>query len=787
MVLLSFKEDIARSGNMAQRGLDMSQVLKEELSSENQELNYYKALHDIANQIHSAKNTDDILINLQDDILSLFDADRITIYVVEGKKKEIYSRFKSADVQREIRVSINNQSIAGYTANTVQTVNIANAYDRDELSKINKDLFFDRSWDESSGYLTKQILSLPILYKKYVIGVLQLINKKNGDSFTQEDQDSAEEMAKVLGIAIYNQMKLSQTEKKRTKFDYLIKNNIITEKELEKAIKMAREKNEPIESIFINSLKVRKEEVGRSLGEYYECEYVPYDSNAPIPGELLSKLKRVYLKRNLWVPLGWEEGKVKILIDNPERLDKIDSAKALIPAEGYEFAVGLKEDILQYLEYFYGTPQDVNEGSIDEILGKLDSDSDEDLDDAGEMLTEDDSAIVQLVNKIITDAYQKNSSDIHIEPYPGKLGAEIRFRIDGTCHVYQTIPYHYKRAIVSRIKIMSDLDIAERRKPQDGKIKFKRFSPLDIELRVASVPTVGGEEDVVMRVLTSGEPLPLDAMGLNERDLSLLIKMITKPYGIVLCVGPTGSGKTTTLHAALGHINKPDKKIWTAEDPVEITQRGLRQVQVLPKIGFDFAAAMRSFLRADPDVIMVGEMRDKETTETGIEASLTGHLVFSTLHTNSAPETISRLLEMGMDPFNFADAILGILAQRLIRTLCKSCKEAYHPTRAEYDALVRAYEGDFDALGFPFSDDLTLYRPNGCNKCNNSGYKGRTAIAELLDGTDAMKSLIQGKARMEQLREQAVKDGMTTLMQDGIRKVFLGLTDLQEVRRVCIK
>jgi type II secretory ATPase GspE/PulE/Tfp pilus assembly ATPase PilB-like protein len=787
MVSLSDKEDITRNGKMAQRGLNMSQVLNEDLPIENQELNYYKALHDIANQIHSAKNTDDILINLQDDILSLFDADRITIYVVEGKKKEVYSRFKSADVQREIRVSINNQSIAGYTANTVQTVNIANAYDRDELAKINKDLFFDRSWDEASGYLTKQILSLPVLYKKYVIGVLQLINKKNGDRFTQEDQDSAEEMAKVLGIAIYNQMKLSQTEKKRTKFDYLIKNNIITEKELEKAIKMAREKNEPIESLFINSLKVRKEEVGRSLGEYYECEYIPYDSNAPIPGELLAKLKRVYLKRNLWVPLGWEEGKVKILIDNPERLDKIDSAKALIPADGYEFAVGLKEDILQYLEYFYGTPKEVNEGSIDEILGKLDSDSDEDMDDFGEMLTEDDSAIVQLVNKIITDAYQKNSSDIHIEPYPGKLGAEIRFRIDGTCHVYQTIPYHYKRAIVSRIKIMSELDIAERRKPQDGKIKFKRFSPLDIELRVASVPTVGGEEDVVMRILASGEPLPLDAMGLNERDLNLLIKMITKPYGIVLCVGPTGSGKTTTLHAALGHINKPDRKIWTAEDPVEITQRGLRQVQVLPKIGFDFAAAMRSFLRADPDVIMVGEMRDKETTETGIEASLTGHLVFSTLHTNSAPETITRLLEMGMDPFNFADAILGILAQRLIRTLCKSCKEAYHPTRAEYDALVRAYEGDFDALGFPYSDDLTLYRPNGCNKCNNSGYKGRTAIAELLDGTDAMKSLIQAKARMDQLREQAVRDGLTTLMQDGIRKVFLGLTDLQEVRRVCIK
>jgi type II secretory ATPase GspE/PulE/Tfp pilus assembly ATPase PilB-like protein len=334
---------------------------------------------------------------------------------------------------------------------------------------------------------------------------------------------------------------------------------------------------------------------------------------------------------------------------------------------------------------------------------------------------------------------------------------------------------------------MSDLDISERRKPQDGKIKFKKYSALDVELRVATIPTVGGEEDVVMRILAAGEPIPLDAMGWSDRDNSLMINMITKPYGIVLVVGPTGSGKTTTLHAVLNYINKPETKIWTAEDPVEITQRGLRQVQVLPKIGFDFAAAMRSFLRADPDVIMVGEMRDHETVATGIEASLTGHLVFSTLHTNSAPETITRLLDMGMDPFNFADALLGVLAQRLVRTLCKDCKEAYHPDKDEYEELVRSYAGEFDALGFPYGDDLTLYRANGCDKCNNTGYRGRTGIIELLDGTDPMKSLIQGKAKMEDIRKQAVTDGMTTLMQDGIRKVFLGMTDLQQVRRVCIK
>jgi len=402
-------------------------------------------------------------------------------------------------------------------------------------------------------------------------------------------------------------------------------------------------------------------------------------------------------------------------------------------------------------------------------------------------VNEEDSAIVQLVNKMIVDAYNRGASDIHIEPRQGKAHALIRIRIDGACQLYQTLPYTYKRAIVSRLKIMSDLDIAERRLPQDGKIKFKKYAPLDIELRVATIPTTGQNEDVVMRLLAAGKPMPLDAMGMSERNYREFIEMISKPYGIVLCVGPTGSGKTTTLHAALGYINKPETKIWTAEDPVEITQDGLRQVQVLPKIGFDFATAMRAFLRADPDVIMVGEMRDHETVSTGIEASLTGHLVFSTLHTNSAPETITRLLDMGMDPFNFADALLGVLAQRLVRTLCEDCKEKYHPDRKEYDALVRAYDGDFDALGYGYSDGLYLYRPKGCDRCGNTGYRGRTGLHELIVGTDEIKSMIQGRAKMEELRDQAIKDGMTTLLQDGIRKVFLGQTDIAQVRRVCIK
>jgi type II secretory ATPase GspE/PulE/Tfp pilus assembly ATPase PilB-like protein len=403
-------------------------------------------------------------------------------------------------------------------------------------------------------------------------------------------------------------------------------------------------------------------------------------------------------------------------------------------------------------------------------------------------VTEEDSAVVQLVNKMILDAYERNASDIHVEPYHGKEPTQVRIRVDGALQVYQTFPYNYRAAVVSRIKIMSDLDIAERRKPQDGKIKFKKYGGKDIELRVAVVPTSGGLEDVVLRLLHAGEPIRLEKMEFSKWNLESFVSIITQPYGLIFLTGPTGSGKTTTLHSVLAYINKPDVKIWTAEDPVEITQAGLRQVQVRDDIGFDYATAMRAFLRADPDVIMVGEMRDKESTHIGIEASLTGHLVFSTLHTNSAPESITRLLDMGMDPFNFADAVLGILGQRLVRTLCKECKKQFNPSQEEYDELVREYDPKaFEKLNIPYSKDLVLYKGAGCQACSNTGYRGRMGLHELLMGTDEMKGLIQRKSPMEFIWEQAVEDGMTTLKQDGIRKIFLGYTDLKEVRKVCIR
>ena len=753
-----------------------------------EQLNYQKKLNEITNKIHSAKDTNDILLELHSDLLTFFDADRLTIYVVDTAKREIYSKIKTGEEPIEIRVPINLKSLSGYCAATGKLLNIKDVRDPNELKSINSNLTFDRSWDEKTGYCTKQVLVAPVIYERFLLGVIQLINKKNGKCFNQADQAAVLDISKVMGIAIYKNQKAAQTAKP-TKFQFLISNGIVSEKDISEAITLARKTGKSAEAVLMSDFKISKDVIGNSLSDHYKTRFIPYDDNMVTPGELIKDFKASFFKTHGFVPISEAEGKIAVVMENPNYLPVRDIIKRIIQKKELEYCVSIREDILKMIDHFFvGSGNEViaDSGSIEDILGQLRSEEDDEPDE-NEGVAEDDRAIVQLINKTIIDAYTRKASDIHVEPRPGKKNTVIRFRIDGACQVYQTIPYTFKRAIISRLKIMSDLDISERRKPQDGKIKFKKYAPLDIELRVATIPTAGNNEDVVLRLLAAGKPLPLNKMGMSDQCYQSFVEMISQPYGIVLVVGPTGSGKTTTLHAAMGHINKPETKIWTAEDPVEITQEGLRQVQVIPKIGFNFATAMRAFLRADPDVIMVGEMRDKETVTMGIEASLTGHLVLSTLHTNSAPETITRLLDMGMDPFNFADALLGVLAQRLVRTLCKDCKETYHPEKSEFDALVRAYEGDFDRLGYPYDDDFILYKPKGCSKCGHTGYAGRTAIHELLVGTDEIKTLVQNHSKVKDLKVQAIKDGMTTLMQEGIRKVCLGLTDFSQVRRVCMQ
>jgi type II secretory ATPase GspE/PulE/Tfp pilus assembly ATPase PilB-like protein len=449
--------------------------------------------------------------------------------------------------------------------------------------------------------------------------------------------------------------------------------------------------------------------------------------------------------------------------------------------------VGLRRDIEQFLYLARGPG---TSGSIGAILGELVNEIhlEPAIDPVSGGIDENDSAIVRLTNQVIVEADRLGASDIHIEPYADRKDMAVRLRIDGTCSTFMKIPATYRRAVVSRIKVMANLDIAERRKPQDGKIRYRLAKDREVEVRVATLPTSGQEEDVVLRLLTAKQPMPLDAMEFRPDTLKAIQAIAEKPHGIILCVGPTGSGKTTTLHAILKHINTDERKIWTAEDPIEITQDGLRQVQIHPKIGLTFATAMRAFLRADPDVIMIGEMRDKDTADIAIEASLTGHLVLSTLHTNSAVETVIRLLDLGCDSFNFADAMLGVLAQRLCKRICVQCKEAYHPSRQEFDELVQGYGVlGWPTLGIEYTADWSLYYGRGCEVCNRTGFKGRVPLHELLIGSEEMKSRIQFKARTTVMLSVARLEGMITLVQDGIQKVLQGVTTYRQVRSVATK
>ncbi len=752
------------------------------------EVAYRSKSQKLNKKIFAASNLDEILIDLKDEITTIFDAERLTIYYVDGVKRELVSRLKDGDEISEIRVPLAISSIVGFAAFKQKLLNIRNVYDEHELSQIDGSMKFDRSWDDRTGFKTTQVLVAPIIFKKLLLGAIQLMNRSDGNAFTPADERNLKELAETLGIGLYNQKRMAaKGPVKVNKFDYLLENHLLTQKELKAAAISSRETKEPLENILVKDYKIPKRDIGESLSKYYNARFQEFNKNIAIPGELLAGLKVPFMRNNVWVPIRVEDDEVIIAIDDPYDLERINVIKTLFKGRKTKFCISFKDDILDFIKLF--TADEKEMASMDEILSQL-QDEDDEIDDAESEMSEESSAVVQLVNKIIIDANNRGASDIHIEPYPGKNNTQVRIRVDGSCTLYQTIPYQYRAAVASRIKIMSDLDIAERRVPQDGKIKFKKYGGLDIELRVATVPTAGGAmEDVVMRILAAGEPIPLSKMGFSKHNLEQFVKCVISPYGIIFVCGPTGSGKTTTLHSALSYINKTETKIWTAEDPVEITQKGLRQVQVKPKIGFDFAAAMRAFLRADPDVIMVGEMRDKETTQIGIEASLTGHLVFSTLHTNSAPESVTRLLDMGMDPFNFADAILCILAQRLVRTLCKDCKVAYHPPKEEYDEIVREYGGEeeFAQTEIKYEDSLMIYKPSGCELCNQTGYRGRMGIHELLIGTDEQKKLIQTNARMEELRGQAIKDGMRTLKQDGIEKIFSGSCDLLQVRKACIK
>ena len=629
-----------------------------------------------------------------------------------------------------------------------------------------------------------------------------------GDMLTSAQITTAEQLAK----AIDQQAKMPMVRIGEA----LVGLGFITEAQLADALKLqSADRRLPLGELLVSRGDVTRADLQTALSR--KMGYPIVDVVAfPVENEAALRLPLAAARRLTALPLMMRAGRLVVALEDPSARIAIDEiefsaqCKVLPVLARAGTLTSAIERVYQRLGKNSIEPSsdlgaslslDMDGGdNANKLLASLEQEQSPAGRDDDAPIEQSDNSLVRLINTMILEAKQGGVSDIHIECQPGTQKVQVRFRRDGVLKPYIELPHTYRSALVARIKIMCDLDISERRKPQDGKINFGRWMQgQKLELRVATIPTANGLEDVVMRLLASAKTLPLEGMGMQPDTLQRLKTAIERPYGMVLCVGPTGSGKTTTLHAALGHINTPERKIWTAEDPVEITQPGLRQVQVNPKIDWTFAKALRAFLRADPDVVMVGEIRDAETAGMAVEASLTGHLVMSTLHTNSAPETVTRLLDMGMDPFSFADSLLAVLAQRLVRRLCKHCVTTRPATPEDLQGLVDGYlfsypdanqRPDADALladwtqRFGVNGQLLHHHAPGCGHCDNGGYGGRVGLHELLVVSRELRHLIQTSARAEQLQQAAMMEGMRTLRQDGILKVLAGLTSIEEVRAI---
>lgn len=539
---------------------------------------------------------------------------------------------------------------------------------------------------------------------------------------------------------------------------------------LERALRVQEtNKQERLGAILTRTGFAAERDVIEALSVQMDLPVVPLASYPELP-ILEERVSVRFIKESRVVPLLEDEAQLLLAMVDPAD-EYVLNAFHLVTGRKIVPQLAVPSELDAAYERLYGT----GKTSMDQIVGEAQTRDDdvgnEDLQQLKELASE--APIIRLVSLIISHALQARASDIHIEPFENRL--IVRYRVDGVMHEVESPPRRFSAAVISRIKIMASLDIAERRLPQDGRIKL-RLQGKEIDLRVSTVPTMHGES-VVMRILDkSGTTLDFATLGFDAVALERFMQVLNQPHGIVLVTGPTGSGKTTTLYTALDKLNKPDIKILTVEDPVEYQMEGINQIQVKPQIGLTFANALRSIVRQDPDVIMIGEIRDLETAQIAVQSALTGHMVLSTLHTNDAASTINRLLDMGMDDYLLTSTVNGILAQRLVRTLCSHCRQAY-------PALPEVIE-EMQLKRYTSANLVTLYRPVGCEECGGTGYSGRVSIVELLVMTDTIRGMIMRHVTSGEVRQQAIADGMQTMYENGLSKAVAGVTTIEEVLRV---
>lgn len=727
-------------------------------------------LSEILSQIDEAINLLVAVEKATPGIARLLNAERISVYRRDKQSGEMVTHFNVGDKQQEIRLLSATNSIAGFCALTHRVINIEDVYDARELSKIHPKLAFQGIFDLAYGFRTKSMLVVPVLFNGALLGVLQVINRLQGGPFSETEAAMVDKLAKALAEKVSQELQSTSGP-----YAYLVQAGRLCQSDLDNILTRSVKEQQTVSLLLMREMRLGAAEIGESLARFYQMPYMPYDPAMVIPDFLVSGIKESYLRTCGWLPVGGDGNEVTILIDDPSDSTKLWEILRLLNARVYHFKIGLPEDMLRYLGQEIANIPDDNFASralgcpVAETL-------------VGEFAHDADDAAVQLVNRMLLAAQVDRACNIYIEPSGGLLPTSVRFRVDGSCLLKEEFPNELHSAVIARIKGLAKLDVSTQNQPQDGKLSMSHDgNPL--EFRVATVPTVHGES-MVLRPLTPGIKLmKIDELNLAPHYHGMLQKVLAQPYGLFLVVGPARSGKTTSLHALLNQLNTEDRNIWSVEDPVEIIQNGLQQVQVNPKNGFAFAAALRSVLLCDPDIIMVGAMRDQETANIGIEAALTGHLMFSTLHSISAPDTFTRLMNLGVDMPSFADALLGVMYQRLVRKLCSNCKQPVQ--------LTPEIQGELRSLyGERFDEDCTtylgkagaLFRRGKCTACQSTGFSGHLAIQEILVTSPDLKRLVAKGAPLEQLFDAACHAGMRTLIQDQVVKAFQGHLDLDEIR-----
>ena len=790
-------------------------------------------LQALLESIQDAPDLKSIKRTLSRHIRDIFQVEMASIFLVNTSKEELDSwLLLPGDSLEKIVVPMGTGSIVGFVATKKIEVNLADPYDFQQLRRVGFGLNFSDKYDKQANIRTKQVLAIPIVDDNTLMGVVELINKRDDTQFSNKEQHEVKKLAQVLADAFLNHNLFSQQIP--PKYESLLAQKLLSRKELIQGLAKATELGEDPDTVLMKDFQIPRLKMGKLLAEFYSTSFMDLEKVDSNPKKIFSGVNIGYFEKEELVPLSLDNGKLVVAVKNVEDQTLASAIREKVPrVKQVELVFAFQEDIRSFWKrtrqkYPSGSsgvsiePQ----SSLDTSLFDLVEEKKPQEKVKGQRVTYEERrvrpekrvekrpeprvykgpekpvgkkpekpvdinddinapTVVQMVNKIIDGGYSSQASDIHIEPYGHEENGEVRYRIDGVCSNAFKIPRQYVRQVVDRIKYLASLKLDERIRPQCGTVKFTTSEGKEIELRVATIPTADRNDDIVLRIIPEPKPLPVLDELMPSRVLAPLKEIIDQEQGLILVVGPNASGKTTTLHSFLAHLNTAEKKIWTAEYPVEIKQHRIRQVQVDPLVNYTFADALRAFLRADPDVIMIGDMQDLQTAVMAVNAAQNGHLLLSSLPAKSVKEGITHCLDMGLNPSNLAAALQGVMAQRLVRTLCEDCKESYHPERDEYDRLLENYGISFyDHINVMYRDDLVFYRAKGCPRCNDSGYLGRMGLYELLAVNPTIRKLIINREPVDDIIDEAMVNGMILLLQEGIQLVFDGTIDCKELMSI---